>query len=98
MTVTSRQIEDTPQYTGFEDRDDATGKVQYRRVWKPGSAFANRQTQAAKIAAARDTFRTNYANWGAATAQQKDAANRQAQRALANLFAYVLGDTSDPGD
>lgn len=98
MTVTSTQVEDTPQFTGYEDRDDQTGRRTYRRVWKAGSPYANRQALEAKLTAGRDFFRGNYANWATLTAGQKDAAARQAQRAMANLFAYVLDQTQDAGD
>lgn len=43
-------------------------------------------------------FSGNFANWATMTAQQKDAANRQAQRGLANLARYALRDISSAGD
>jgi len=50
-----------------------------------------------KMTQAMTTFQDNYANWGSMTAQQKDAANRQAQRGLANLIRHVRGDLSSEG-
>lgn len=50
-----------------------------------------------KMTQALTYFSDNYANWGSMTAQQKDAANRQAQRGLANLIRHVRGDLSDEG-
>lgn len=50
-----------------------------------------------KMTQALTYFADNYANWGSMTAQQKDTANRQAQRALANLVRYVRGDLSSGG-
>jgi hypothetical protein len=41
---------------------------------------------------ARQTFRDNYQNWPTMTNAQKDAANRQAQRALAALINDLLKD------
>ena len=51
-----------------------------------------------KLVQAVTFFSDNYANWGTMTAQQKDGANRQAQRALANLCRHVLNDLSSEGD
>lgn len=50
-----------------------------------------------KMTQAESFFADNYTNWGSMTAQQKDAANRQAQRALTNLVRYVRGDMSSAG-
>lgn len=50
-----------------------------------------------KMTQALSFFSDNYSNWGSMTAQQKDTANRQAQRALANLVRYVRGDLSSGG-
>lgn len=50
-----------------------------------------------KMTQAMSYFGDNYANWGTMTAQQKDGANRQAQRALANLIRYVRGDLTSGG-
>lgn len=58
----------------------------------------NRATMQKKILAAIDAMSSNYANWGTLTAQQKDAANRNAQRFLANLGRHVLDDMSTGGD
>lgn len=50
-----------------------------------------------KMTQALTYFSDNYANWGTMTAQQKDAANRQAQRALANLIRLQRGDMTSGG-
>lgn len=50
-----------------------------------------------KMTQALTFFADNYANWGTMTAQQKDAANRQAQRALANLVRMTRGDLTSGG-
>src|SRR3954453_14077677 len=50
-----------------------------------------------KMTQAQSYFADNYANWGAMTAQQKDAANRQAQRALTNLIRHVRNDLGSEG-
>lgn len=50
-----------------------------------------------KLAQAQSYFAENYANWATMTAAQKDAANRNAQRALANLIRHVRGDLSSEG-
>lgn len=57
----------------------------------------NHKTLHDKMAQAMTTFADNYANWATMTAQQKDAANRNAQRALANLIRQVHGDMSSGG-
>jgi len=57
----------------------------------------NHQKLWAKMEQAQTFFQDNYANWGTMTAQQKDAANRQAQRALANLIRHVRNDLSSEG-
>ena len=51
-----------------------------------------------KMVQAQQYFSDNYANWPTMTAQQKDAANRQAQRGLANLIRHVRGDLTSEGD
>ena len=50
-----------------------------------------------KLEQAQDYFRDNYNNWASMTAQQKDAAARNAQRALANLIKHVRNDLTDEG-
>jgi hypothetical protein len=50
-----------------------------------------------KMEQAQTYFAENYANWPTMTAQQKDAANRQAQRGLANLIRHVRKDLSSEG-
>lgn len=57
----------------------------------------NRVAISAKLSSARDTHRANYANWGSMTMPQKDAANRNAQRTLANLVQFVLDQLDDQG-
>lgn len=51
-----------------------------------------------KMSSAKQAFSDNYANWGTMTAGQKDAANRNAQRALANLIRHVQNDMASEGD
>jgi hypothetical protein len=50
-----------------------------------------------KMEQAQDYFQDNFANWPTMTAQQKDTANRQAQRALANLIRHVRKDMTSEG-
>lgn len=50
-----------------------------------------------KMTQAQQYFQDNYANWATMTAVQKDAANRQAQRALTNLIRHVRNDMSTEG-
>ena len=50
-----------------------------------------------KLGQAQDYFADNYANWATMTAGQKDAANRNAQRALANLIRHVRNDLTSEG-
>jgi uncharacterized protein YejL (UPF0352 family) len=50
-----------------------------------------------KLTQAMTNLADNFANWGSMTAQQKDAANRQAQRVLANLVRMTRGDLSSGG-
>src|SRR3954449_9592838 len=54
----------------------------------------NHNKLADKLTQAQTYFADNYANWPTMTAQQKDAANRQAQRALSNLCRYARNDLS----
>lgn len=58
---------------------------------------ANRDALVAKLVTVRDTFRTNYTNWPSMSNAQKDAANRNAQRALANLIQMALDQFDDQG-
>lgn len=50
-----------------------------------------------KLDQARDYFRTQHTNWPTMTAQQKDAANRNMMRAMANVIGWVQ-DAEDGGD
>ena len=77
---------------------DGQGNLVDTRVEEISPERFNRDSQRQKLEAARQTFRTNYANWATLTNGQKDAANRNAQRALGNLLGYLLEHTDDPGD
>lgn len=61
------------------------------------AAARNHKALYDKLTQAMNTFADNYANWGSMTAQQKDTANRQAQRVLANLVRMQRGDLSSGG-
>lgn len=50
----------------------------------------NRKASRDLLRQARQAFRDNYTNWASMTAAQKDAANRNAQRAIAGLIGDVL--------
>jgi hypothetical protein len=78
----------------------------YGRQWalQPGddeealvTEIKNFKTLHDKMQQAQTFFQDNYVNWGSMTAQQKDGANRQAQRALANLIRYVRDDLTSEG-
>ena len=83
--------------TTIETYDGRGNLVETRTVTIP-DAEVNRDSQRQKLEAARQAFRANYAGWATMNAGAKDAANRNAQRALANLLGYVLEHTADPGD
>lgn len=51
-----------------------------------------------KMEQAQQFFSDNYTNWASMSAAQKDAAARQAQRALANLIRHVRKDLTTEGD
>jgi hypothetical protein len=57
----------------------------------------NYQKLADKLEQAQQYFTDNYVNWPTMSAAQKDAANRNAQRALANLVRYVRDDLTSEG-
>jgi hypothetical protein len=70
----------------------------------PGQDEAELVTQATnfktlydKMTQAMSYFSDNYTNWATMTAGQKDGANRQAQRALANLIRLQRGDLTSGG-
>jgi len=50
-----------------------------------------------KMEQAQDYFANTYANWPTMTAQQKDTAMRNSQRALANLIRHVRNDLTSEG-
>jgi hypothetical protein len=50
-----------------------------------------------KMQQAQAYFAQNFADWPNMTAAQKDGANRQAQRALANLIRHVRNDLTTEG-
>jgi hypothetical protein len=51
-----------------------------------------------KLEQMQQVFSDNYANWPSMTNAQKDNANRQAQRGLANLTRHVRNDLTSEGD
>lgn len=57
----------------------------------------NHAKLADKMTTAQQYFSDNYANWSTMTNVQKDAANRNAQRALANLIRSVRDDLTSEG-
>ena len=88
---------------GFAPGDSVSG---FGRQWvfMPGGdeqAIIDEATNHAalyeKLRTAQGYFADNYANWPTMTAQQKDAANRQAQRAITNLIRHVRSDLSSEG-
>lgn len=50
-----------------------------------------------KLTQMQQLFSDNYTNWPSMTAQQKDVANRNAQRGLANLVRHVRNDLTSEG-
>jgi hypothetical protein len=89
---------DDDERTILYDVDDKLGPVNQRTTWKPGSSGDNQAQVRTKLEQSVDFFGGNYRNWGTMTAAQKDAANRQAQRALANVSRWLLGQFDSPGD
>lgn len=83
--------------TVLYDVDDVYGIVDTRTVWKPDSPGDYQSQMQSKLQQAVTYFGGNYSNWDALTAAQKDAANKQAQRALANIARWLLGDFSSAG-
>lgn len=51
-----------------------------------------------KLRNVQQLFADNYANWPTMTAQQKDNANRNAQRAMSNVIRNIARDLSSGGD
>lgn len=100
MTIvkTDAVLVDDAEQTVLYDVDDVLGPVNQRRTWKPGSSGDNRNAIEDKLRQAVSYFTGNYQNWATMTNAQKDAANRQAQRMLANLCRYTLDDFSSGGD
>jgi hypothetical protein len=100
MTIveTGLVLVDDDQRTITYDVDDKLGPVNQQTVWKPGSTGDNQEKMQAKLQQAVSYFSGNYANWSTMTAAQKDAANRQAQRAVANMARWLLGQFDSAGD
>ena len=89
MPLVLAREDDADALQAIVDRHPARQAAQTRR--------ANRDALATKLATARDVFRTNYTNWATLTNAQKDTANRNAQRALANLVQIALDQLDDQG-
>ena len=70
---------------GSNEEDIVTKAKNHHAVWT-------------KMGEALEYFSGNYANWANMSAGQKDAANRQAQRGLANLIRHVRNDLTSEGD
>lgn len=82
-------FEDAERQEWREDNED--GPVRYGIEWKAGSRPANFALLVDKLEQAIPVFRQNFTDWPTMTNVQKDAATRQAQRAIANLLRYVRG-------
>lgn len=77
--------------------EQADGSFGFQFVPAPNSEIANRQALVDKSLQGRAYFRQQYENWPNLTAAQKDAALRNAMRALANLCALAAGALDDAG-
>jgi hypothetical protein len=86
---------DDAERTDWTDTDDQTGLVTHGTDWKPGSGPYNQDLNRDRLETALTYFAGNYANWPGMTNNQKDAANRQAQRALANVARWLLGRSNE---
>ncbi len=97
MALTRTIISETAAFIDYEERDPDIGYYGITREWKPGSEGANRKALEAKLDEAAAFFAGNFANWPSLTNAQKDAANRAAQRALANLCRVAREQFDTPG-
>lgn len=97
MPVTRTVLYDGPDRTDWRDDDPSIGYTGFGTDWKAGSAPYNADQITTKLRSMTALFATNTANWATMTAAQKDTANRQAQRGLANLCRMVLNDLTDAG-
>lgn len=87
---------------GGDDGWDATGFDRQFHIPPAGAGgvLAQAKNHAkvyGKLSQAQQLFSDNYTNWASLSAAQKDAANRNAQRALANLIRHVRNDLSSEG-
>lgn len=89
---------DDDERTMLYDVDETGAPVNHRTIWKPGSTGDYQAQIRDKLTQARAVFESNVRNWPTMTAQQKDTANRQAQRAVANLLRWTLEQFDSPGE
>jgi hypothetical protein len=88
---------DDADKTIIYDVDSIYGLTNVRTIWKSGSSGDNQQQIQIKLQQAITFFGGNYANWESMSAAQKDAAAKQAQRALSNIARYLLGQFDSSG-
>ena len=88
---------DDAEKTILYDVDDLLGPVNQQIDWKPGSTGDNQTQLETKLQQALTYFGGNYQSWDSMTAAQKDAAAKQAQRALANIARFLLGQFDSAG-
>jgi hypothetical protein len=97
MAITRTIVYDGPDRTDWVETDPSIGYEGFGTDWKSGSPQDNHNRQRDKLEQALEFFETNYQNWSSMTAVQKDAANRNAQRAVAGLIRQILGRADTAG-
>ena len=98
MPLTETLVEETVDVRRYRQTHPELGFSGERVELVAGGPSHNREQILLKAAQARAALRANYANWGTLTNAQKDAANRLAQRVVANLLAVLLEQFGDAGD
>lgn len=99
MALVRELIDETDEFLLYRehDPDDPEGPVAWLDEPKAGTLSANRAVLEDKLRQAQAYFATAAAEWPNLSAEQKDAVNRNAVRALANLCRVALGTLDDAG-
>lgn len=96
-SVASDDVQTSSDGTTVETMVDSAGNHTIITTPGAGTPAANQQTIQAALQTAVTYFGGNYTNWATLSTGQKDTAARNAQRALAQIARWLLGQFDSAG-
>jgi hypothetical protein len=96
MAITREILHEDDEKILWREFDASIAYEGFSTEYKSGARYNEIQLQA-KLLNALDVFENNFINWPNMTTVQKDAASRQAQRAVAAIIRILLQKPDTPG-